>query len=181
MALCSARIPQDPDPDRATVVIHARLDGPGDELHSCEIEGGPAIHPEVTRRLGCHGRIQVVLEDRAGHVVGLGRISREPPEWMTRQLKYRDRECFFPGCGARRFTQAHHIVWWERGGRTDLDNLVLVCSFHHKLVHEYGWAVKRDQDGSVRWFHPDGTRYSAGAGSPPERIEPERALAGGGF
>ncbi len=72
MTLCSARIPQDPDPDRATVVIHARLDGPGDELHSCEIEGGPAIHPEVTRRLGCHGRIQVVLEDRAGHVARSG-------------------------------------------------------------------------------------------------------------
>ena len=60
-----------------------------------------------------------------------------------RQLKYRDRECTFPGCGARRFTQAHHIVWWERGGATDLDNLVLVCSFHHKLVHEYGWGLKR--------------------------------------
>ena len=57
--------------------------------------------------------------------------------------------------------QAHHIVWWERGGATDLDNLVLVCSFHHKLVHEYGWGLKRGGDGSVRWFHPDGTRYRA--------------------
>ena len=47
-----------------------------------------------------------------------------------RQLKYRDRECTFPGCGERRFTQAHHIVWWECGGPTDLDNLVLVCTFH---------------------------------------------------
>ena len=177
MALCSARIPQDPDPDRATVVIHARLDGPGDELHSCEIEGGPAIHPEVTRRLGCHGRIQVVLEDRAGHVVGLGRISREPPEWMTRQLKYRDRECIFPGCGARRFTQAHHFVWWERGGRTDLDNLVLVCSFHHKLVHEYGWAVKRDQDGSVRWVPSRRDPVPRLARTPCEVVERAPALS----
>src|SRR6266545_7907431 len=47
-----------------------------------------------------------------------------------RQLKYRDRECTFPGCGERRFTQAHHIVWWECRGPTDLDNLILVCSFH---------------------------------------------------
>ena len=127
----------------------------------CEIEGGPAIHPETARRLLCTGRVQTVIEDRAGHVVGLGRVTREPPEWMMRQLKYRDRECTFPGCGARRFTQAHHIVWWERGGATDLDNLVLVCSFHHKLVHEYGWGLKRGGDGSVRWFHPDGTRYRA--------------------
>src|SRR6059058_1325663 len=57
---------------------------------------------------------------------------------MMRQLRYRDVECRFPGCGARRFTQAHHIVWWKEGGPTDLDNLVLVCFFHHKLVHELG-------------------------------------------
>src|SRR6266542_5926461 len=47
-----------------------------------------------------------------------------------RQLRYRDRECTFTGCGERRFTQAHHIVWWDQGGRTDLDNLLLVCTFH---------------------------------------------------
>ncbi|HEY3208179.1 MAG TPA: HNH endonuclease signature motif containing protein [Actinomycetota bacterium] len=97
-------------------------------------------------------------------------MSREPTAWMLRQLKYRDHECTFPRCGYRRYTQAHHIVWWERGGRTDLDNLVLVCSFHHKLVHEYGWSLRRDQDGTVTWFHPDGTRYRAGPGPPDERI-----------
>src|SRR6266542_7099369 len=141
VALCSSRIAQDTDPARATVVVHASLDTQSGDLGGCEIEGGPAIHPEVARRLACHGRIQAVLEDRGGQVVRLGRISREPPAWMLRQLRYRDRECTFPGYGERRFTQAHHIVWWERGGPTDLDNLVLVCTFHHKLVHEYGWAI----------------------------------------
>src|SRR6266542_6284979 len=125
----------------------------------------------------CTGRVQTVIEDRAGHVVGLGRVTREPPEWMIRQLKYRDLECRFPGCGARRFTQAHHIVWWEHGGATDLDNLVLVCSFHHKLVHEYGWGLKRGGDGSVKWFHPDGTRYRAGPAPPRETPEPELAIS----
>ena len=71
-----------------------------------------------------------------------------------------------PGMRCRRFTQAHHIVWWERGGSTDLDNLVLVCTFHHKLVHEYGWAVERGPHGMVRWIRPDGSRYQAGAGPP---------------
>ncbi|HEY3208780.1 MAG TPA: DUF222 domain-containing protein, partial [Actinomycetota bacterium] len=99
VALCSSRIAHHAHPDRATVVIPARLDGPGGELHSCEVEGGPAIHPEVAKRLACNGRTQVVLEDRAGQVVRLGRVSREPPEWMMRQLKYRDRECTLPGCG----------------------------------------------------------------------------------
>ncbi|HEY3210311.1 MAG TPA: HNH endonuclease signature motif containing protein, partial [Actinomycetota bacterium] len=129
----------------------------------------------------CNGRTQVVLEDRAGQVVRLGRVSREPPEWMMRQLKYRDRECTLPGCGTRQFTQAHHVVWWEQGGRTDLDNLVLVCTFHHKLVHEFGWRVSRDRDGTVRWFMPDGTRYRAGPGPPSEQREREPAASAAGF
>ncbi len=104
-------------------------------------------------------------------------MSREPSAPMLRQLRYRDGECRFPGCGARRFTQAHHIVWWERGGSTDLDNLVLVCTFHHKLVHEYGWGIKRDHDGTLRWFHPDGRRYRAGPGPPGQGVERQPVLS----
>jgi hypothetical protein len=93
-------------------------------------------------------------------------MSRVPSAWMMRQLRYRDRECRFPGCGARRFTHAHHVVWWEHGGSTDLGNLVLVCAFHHKLVHEYGWSVERGSDGTARWRAPDGTRHIAGPAPP---------------
>jgi hypothetical protein len=63
-------------------------------------------------------------------------------------------------------------VWWERGGRTDLDNLVLICFFHHRLVHEYGWSIRREADGEVRWFHPNGMRYRAGP-----RLHDEARLA----
>ena len=87
VAVCSARIAEDADPDRATVVIHARVGGSGKDLHSCEIERGPAIHPEVARRLACNGRIQAVIEDAAGQPVRLGRLRREPPDWMLRQLR----------------------------------------------------------------------------------------------
>jgi hypothetical protein len=85
---------------------------------------------------------------------------------MVRQLRYRDRECSFPGCGARRFTQAHHVLPWERGGGTDLDNLVLVCGYHHKLVHEFGWRVRREHEGA-RWFRPDGTLFTTAGADPP--------------
>ena len=98
----------------------------------------------------------------------VGRSTRVPPAWMLRQLRYRDWSCTFPGCEARRFTQAHHIVWWSHGGRTDLDNLVLVCLFHHRLVHEHGWSLRRDPQGTVQWFHPDGARYRAGPGATVE-------------
>jgi hypothetical protein len=181
VALCSSRISEDSDPDRATVVIHAPLEGLLSGERACEVEGGPVIHPETARRLVCTGRLQMVVEDERGNPVRLGRISREPPAWMLRQLRYRDRECTFPGCGARRFTQAHHILWWERGGATDLDNLLLVCSFHHKLVHEHGWVVRWEGDGPARWFRPDGTPYRAGPAPPPQlpvEREPDMAVFG---
>jgi hypothetical protein len=89
---------------------------------------------------------------------------------MMRQLRFRDYGCTFPGCGSRRFVQAHHIAWWRHGGRTDLDNLLLVCTFHHKLVHEHGWTVRRDPDGVSGWFFPDGRRYRAGP-APPRTLE----------
>jgi hypothetical protein len=135
VALCSSRIAADPDPDRATVVVHVRADGPGG-IHgpgepaspagsspprriACEIEGGPVIHPETAARLSCTARVQAIAEDASGQPVFVGRMQRTPPAWMMRQLRYRDRECTFPGCGARRHTHAHHLVFWEDGGETD--------------------------------------------------------------
>ncbi|HYZ13288.1 MAG TPA: DUF222 domain-containing protein [Actinomycetota bacterium] len=162
VALCSARIGSDPEPDRATVVVHARLDGLQRDTGGCEIEGGPVIHPQTVRRLLCNARVQTVVEDRDGNVLGIGRVSREPPQWMLRQVRHRDRECRFPGCGARRFTEAHHLRWWRHGGRTDLANLALVCSFHHRLVHEHGWSARRESTGDLLWRRPDGTRYESG-------------------
>jgi uncharacterized protein DUF222/HNH endonuclease len=159
VALCSNRIADDADPDRATVVVHVRIGDLVGTEGSAAIEGGGRLHPETARRLPCDARVQSVLEDEHGEPVRMGRLSREPSPAMMRQLRYRDLECRFPGCGSRRFTQAHHVVWWGDGGKTDLDNLVLVCSFHHRLVHEHGWKMERHEDGGVRWFRPDGSRH----------------------
>lgn len=173
LALASARLAADRDAERATVVVHAPLDALVSEDRGCELEGGGTVHPETARRLLCTARVQAVVENGAREALGIGRMSREPTAWMMRQLRYRDPECRFPGCGARRFTQAHHIVWWERGGRTDLDNLVRVCSFHHKLVHEYGWTIRRDPNATTSWFRPDGSRYRAGPAPPRAHRAPE--------
>jgi hypothetical protein len=177
VAICSANLAKDPDPDRATVVVHVQADG-------AEVEDGPAIFPETADRLACDARVQLVVEDPAGNALHVGPVTRTPPAWMVRQLRHRDRGCRFPGCGTRAFTHAHHIRWWHHGGRTELSNLVLVCSFHHRLVHEHGWAMERQADGVLHWFHPDGTRYRAGPSlgtrPPPEtderRGEPEPLL-----
>jgi Domain of unknown function (DUF222)/HNH endonuclease len=172
VGICRSRIATDPDPDRATVVVHVRATpvGGGFEIGSCEIDGGPVIHPQVAGRLMCDARIQAVLEGTDAIPIRLGRISREPSPAMMRLLRYRDRHCRFPGCGSTRFLHAHHIRWWSRGGPTDLDNLILLCTFHHKLVHEHGWKVIRDPDGSVRWFRPGGTPYRAGPSPPRDPV-----------
>jgi hypothetical protein len=166
VSLCSARIARDADPDRAMVVVHARLADLVADDGASELEGGAAIHAETARRLACNARVQIVIEDEADEPIRLGRATREPSAAMMRQLRYRDTGCRFPGCGARQFTQAHHIVWWGDGGRTDLDNLLLVCFFHHKLVHEHGWSVQRDAGGTVAWLRPDGGIHRAGPGPP---------------
>jgi len=104
----------------------------------------------------------------------MGRITRVPPPWLLRQVRYRDGGCRFPGCGTKAFTQAHHIVFWREGGATDLDNLVTLCSWHHKLVHEYGWWIKGSAQGDLRWYRTDGTPYAAGpapAHDPPALID----------
>jgi hypothetical protein len=178
--LASAQLGVDPDPDRSTVVVHVPVGVLVGGEGGSGIEGGGVIDPPTARRLACSGRLQAVVEDASGNVVRLGRIRRDPPSWMVRQLRYRDGGCRFPGCGTRRFTHAHHITWWERGGATSLENLILLCSFHHKLVHEYGWTVRRGSDGAFRWFRPEGAMYRAGPGPPgqkqlPESV-PERAV-----
>jgi hypothetical protein len=176
VALCSAKIAEDKDADRATVVVHVRV-GTGPGSQAADIEGGPVIHPETVRRLLCEARSQTLLEDGSARPLAVGRMTREPSAWMLRQLRYRDVGCTFPGCGSQRFTKAHHVTWWRHGGTTDLDNLVLVCSFHHKLVHEHCWRVELGEDGVARWFRPDGSRFCPGP-SPTLATESEREQAG---
>jgi hypothetical protein len=164
-AMCSRAIAEDQDPDRATIVVFAELDalltgGNG------KVENGPVLHADTILRLACDARIQTTLRDGKGHVVGIGRADRNVPRWLQRQLRYRDDRCTFPGCEAKWFLHAHHIRHWIKGGPTDLDNLVLVCHWHHKLVHEGNWNVVLD-DNEINWYRPDGRRFEPGR-SPPE-------------
>jgi len=174
VGLCSARLADDPDQDRAMVVIHARAGERADVRAGSEIEGGGVAHPSTLERLLCAARVETVHEDADGRVVGVGRITRIPPAWLLRQVRYRDGGCRFPGCGTKAFTQAHHIVFWREGGATDLDNLATVCSWHHKLVHEYGWWIKGSAQGELRWYRPDSTRYRAG---PTTAVADEETLS----
>ena len=157
-----------------TVVVHVRTEALASGSAKRGARGG-VVHPRALERLLCSARLAVQVEEADRTPLALGRLSREPTPAMVRALRYRDVECRFPGCGARRFTVAHHLVWWSRGGRTDLDNLLLLCGSHHKLVHEHGWTVSRNPDGQVEWSYPDGIRYRAGPAPALEHVQQELA------
>jgi hypothetical protein len=169
VALCVGPVSADPSPSRASIVMHAQLEtlvGPLRTAPNAEVERGPVLAPETLRRLACDAGLQVSLDDAHGTPLMLGRRSRTPSAAMVGALRRRDRTCRFPGCERVRYTDAHHVVWWSRGGGTDLANLVLLCGFHHRLVHEGGWRLQLEPDAIVRWFRPNGERYRAGPGPP---------------
>jgi hypothetical protein len=61
----------------------------------------------------------------------------------------------------------HHIQYWSHGGRTDLDNLISLCPYHHMLVHERGYLIASKPGGAFAFYRPDGTLTSASPPLPP--------------
>ena len=87
--------------------------------------------------------------DVAGRALRTSRRTRSVPTGMRRALEIRDQHrCAFPSCTHTRFLDAHHIEHWVDGGATELDNLVLLCRRHHTFVHEYGYRIERDAQGT---------------------------------
>ena len=74
--------------------------------------------------------------------MSVGRKTRVVPAAIKRALWARDKGCRFPGCGRKRFVDAHHIEHWSAGGETSLANLMLLCTQHHALVHEGGFTYR---------------------------------------
>jgi hypothetical protein len=105
-----------------------------------------------------------------GSVLDVGRKTRTIPPALRRALDVRDRGCRFPGCGLR-FTDAHHIVHWADGGDTKLDNTLLLCRRHHRSVHEGGYRVCSDRNGTVVFFTPRGKAIFEAP--PPPRLCPD--------
>jgi hypothetical protein len=88
-----------------------------------------------------------------------GRTSRTVSPALRRLLGQLDGErCRFPGCSHTRFLHAHHVIFWRDGGATDLENLILVCTHHHQLIHRHGYQLTLDPETRTLTVHrPDGT------------------------
>ena len=104
--------------------------------------------------------------------MNIGRKRRTIPTALRRALSARDQHCRFPGCSHTRFVDAHHIQHWAQGGQTSLDNLMLLCGHHHRLIHEGGFQIFTDRDGQRKFRRPDGRAVPA-CGYQPEDQEDE--------
>jgi hypothetical protein len=142
--------------DRQQVVLHvdtATLRGDAGDL--CELDDGSPLAAETARRLACDASLVRVVE-RDGVPLKLGRKTRVISPALRRALNARDRGCRFPGCASRRFLDAHHIEHWATGGATDLDNLVQLCSQHHRLLHEGRYGITGRPGGRLTFTRRDG-------------------------
>ncbi|GAA4886990.1 HNH endonuclease signature motif containing protein [Actinomycetospora straminea] len=131
------------------------------------LDSGVAVDVDTVRRWACDaGIVPVVLGSRS-EPLDVGRLSYTVPEAIRRALVLRDGGCAFPGCTRRPCRcHAHHVEHWQDGGPTALENLTLLCRFHHQLVHHGHWTVAI-VDG-LPWF------------TPPSWIDPDRQPRLGG-
>jgi hypothetical protein len=118
-----------PHAQHTTVVVHVDINDRIAALHL-----GPLLSDADRRYLSCDATCEVWFE-RHGQPIGAGRATRVINRRLRRALEYRYPTCAVPGCGATRGLHAHHIRHWEDGGATELNNLVLLCPYHHRLHH----------------------------------------------
>ncbi len=179
--------------DRYQVVVHVsaetlEADGRGTDVSAetshplqadlCHLEDGPHVSAETARRLGCDASKIEVTVDPHGEPLNIGRRSRTIPPGIRRALHLRDDGCRFPGCTHKHFIDGHHIEHWADGGETSLDNLVQLCRFHHRLLHEHGFGCERLQNGKIRFTNALGNEIGRTGKLPPlpEHAEPRQWL-----
>ncbi|MGO9308873.1 MAG: DUF222 domain-containing protein [Spirochaetia bacterium] len=152
--------------ERFQVMVHVDQEvlGP-DGAWAATQEDGTRVSAETLRRVACDCGLVAIGGD--GEALNIGRRARSIPPAIRRALMLRDRGCTFPGCTHTAFLHGHHVEHWLHGGETSLENLVILCTFHHHLVHEGGWIVTSGADGAFAFRSPAGTLL---APDPPREL-----------
>jgi hypothetical protein len=128
--------------------------------------GESFVSGEAARRLSCDAGVVEVVEDEHGVPLSVGRKRRTISGALKRALYKRDSACTFPGCTHRVFLEGHHIKHWADGGETSLQNTSLLCSTHHRYVHEYGYEIELGPDHRPRFRNPHGLLVTANPSRP---------------
>jgi hypothetical protein len=152
----------------AEVIINVDLDtllGTGDGAEAfharsetgAHLDDGPALRASVLNRLLDNARLRIATIDRDGTILDIGATHRTPSTGQMHALWRRDHGCAVPGCGRTQFLHAHHVVYWSNGGLTVLDNLLLLCSEHHRALHEGVFTITAHGRQNFTFHLPDGT------------------------
>jgi hypothetical protein len=148
--------------DRQQIVVHVDAETFRQRCAGrCELEQGPAIAAETARRLACDSSVVRIVENAKGEPLDVGRKTRTIPPAIRRALTSRDKGCRFPGCCFKRYVDGHHVRHWADGGETKLPNLVTLCRFHHRLVHEGQVKIQTLDDGAFRFIRPNGETFDS--------------------
>jgi hypothetical protein len=117
------------------------------------LDDGSFLTPAAARRLACDADIIPMVLGSDSLPLDVGREHRLVTPKQRKALVARDKGCAFPGCDLpARWADAHHIRHWIDGGATDLQNLVLLCRRHHRLVHHSAWSIQMIN--GIPWFTP---------------------------
>jgi hypothetical protein len=123
--------------ERPHINVHvdvAALQGRGGGLH--ETDSGVVTDPESIRQLACDACVSRIVFGPGSEVLDVGRKTRVIPAGLRRAVVARDRRCVRRGCTRpARWCDAHHIIFWADGGMTIVDNLCLLCRYHHTQIH----------------------------------------------
>ena len=172
---CSTAPPVVAEPGRAEFVAVIDADAPGD---------GPVVEwsipVEIPARIlaelaGDADTTAVVVRNGvvlyAPGELDLGRTTRLANRAQRRALRGVYRTCAIPGCTVHYDRcELHHIIWWRHGGRTDLDNLVPVCTKHHGKIHHDDWIIELGPNRQLTLTLPDGTTRTTGPPTDPRRL-----------
>src|SRR3989441_12085377 len=120
-----------------------------------EMEFSLPISSLAVQRMACECSVTRILLSQESLVMDVGRTTRIVSAPLERALKARDCHCRWPGCERPASKcDGHHLLSWINGGPTDLDNLVLLCRRHHRMVHEGGWQLIRTESGEIVTIAP---------------------------
>jgi uncharacterized protein DUF222/HNH endonuclease len=139
---------------RPHVNVLVRLEDLENRARAGCLDFGGIASPGALRMLCCDASVVPVVMNGRGQPLDVGRATRTIPDGLRRAVAARDRGCAHPGCGRpMTWADCHHIVPWECGGETRLDNLVALCRVHHRQIHSTEWIV-RIRDGLPEFVPP---------------------------
>jgi hypothetical protein len=114
---------------------------------------GQKLSVDQALRIAGEASIAWTVHNSQGGILNYGTTQRLATPKQTLALISRDKGCAFPGCTSPpEWTERHHVIPWRHGGQTNLNNLCLLCDFHHDRIDTGGWTITiRD---NVPWFVP---------------------------